>query len=140
MSPDLTAPPLAKQAVLKELEITDRLLKFWMNWYKLPVNRRGRGSTYPARTVETLKLIKRLADTRYFTMKFIRDLLRSDDGSNREAIESSLNLCRLRLGHAPHPRSSIDSRLVHAAAAARSSTGTPAAAVSAEKKIAEDLL
>ena len=31
---------MTKWELLKDLGITDRLLKFWVAWYKLPVNRR----------------------------------------------------------------------------------------------------
>lgn len=92
MSPDQA---LSKKELLKELGVTDRLLKFWVSWYKLPVNRRGRGSTYPAQTVEKLKLIKRLADSRYFTMRFVRDLLQaSQPGGDHSALDSHLSYCR----------------------------------------------
>lgn len=88
---------LTKRELLKELGITDRLLKFWVGWYKLPLNRRGRGSTYPPHTVETLRLIKRLADSRYFTMRFVRDLLRASEGGDKSAVDAHLTLCRSML-------------------------------------------
>lgn len=85
---------MTKRELLKDLGITDRLLKFWVGWYKLTVNRRGRGSTYPAQTVETLRLVKRLSESKYFTMRFIRDLIRSTQGGDRGAIDSYMALCR----------------------------------------------
>lgn len=85
---------LSKRELLKDLGITDRLLKYWVGWYRLPLNRRGRGSNYPPKTVETLRLIKRLSESKYFTMRFVRDLLRAADGGDKNVVESHLTVCR----------------------------------------------
>lgn len=91
----MTAPiGTPKRELLKELQITDRLLKFWTMWYKLPINRRGRGSNYPPDTVECLRIIKRLSDSGYYTMKYIRDLLAVARGGDRENLERMMRLCR----------------------------------------------
>lgn len=66
-----------KRELLEELKITDRRLKFWVTFYKLPVNRRGRGSTYPRESVEALRLITRLSESGLFTMKFVDELLKA---------------------------------------------------------------
>ncbi len=89
-----TEQSLSKRELLKDLGITDRLLKYWVGWYRLPLNRRGRGSNYPAKTVETLRLIKRLAESKYFTMRFVRDLLRAAEAGDKGAVDSHLVLCR----------------------------------------------
>ncbi len=134
---------LSKRDLLKELGITDRLLKFWVGWYKLPVNRRGRGSSYPAQTVETLRTIKRLADSRYFTMRFVRDLIHASQGGPRMDLDAHLSFCRSVLGrsHSPfRPNSSWESPDISAApgdtVAGRPSTAAP----SRGKRMGEDLL
>lgn len=77
-----------KRELLAELKITDRRLKFWVNFYKLPVNRRGRGSTYPRESVDALRLITRLSDSGLFTMKFVDELLKArSQGAGVELTE-----------------------------------------------------
>jgi len=120
---------MTKWELLKDLGITDRLLKFWVAWYKLPVNRRGRGSTYPLETIERLRWIKRLADSRYFTMRFVRELLRASQGGDRAAVDASLSLCRSVLSRQPIP-----------AAARPSGAAAPEVAAQPQKRIGDDLL
>ncbi|MBI4179061.1 MerR family transcriptional regulator [bacterium] len=130
----MTTGNLPKREILKELAITDRLLKYWVGWYKLAINRRGRGSTYPSGTVESLRLIKRLSDSRYFTMRFIRDLL-SARGADDSAVDGHLTFCRNVLKDRPAvPTVSSEEKRVSARSAPAAVTAAPS------KRMGEDLL
>lgn len=136
---------LSKRELLKELGISDRLLKFWVGWYKLPINRRGRASNYPHRTIETLRLIKKFSDGRYFTMRFVRDLLRAAEGGDRSAIDAHLSYCRALLARTPTapvmpPVTASKFSSVAVSPSADSSPARPSPAAPRAKKMGTDLL